>query len=86
MPNPVSFRYFKTSPEIIQLAVILYVRFPLSLRKVENLVHERGVDVIYEAILYWWHRFGFKFSCKTKKLLFVAKDRFRDRFSKMAPQ
>jgi len=27
--NP--FRYFKTSPEIIQLAVLMYVRFPLSL-------------------------------------------------------
>ncbi|MGA0427177.1 MAG: IS6 family transposase, partial [Alphaproteobacteria bacterium] len=32
MPNRVSFRYFKTSPSIIQLAVMLYVRFPLSLR------------------------------------------------------
>ena len=29
--NP--FRYFKTSPEIIRLAVMMYVRFPLSLRK-----------------------------------------------------
>jgi transposase-like protein len=45
MPNPLSFRYFKTSPEIIQLAVMLYVRFPLSLRNVEDLLHERGVDV-----------------------------------------
>ena len=26
------FRYFKTSPEIIRLAVMLYVRYPLSLR------------------------------------------------------
>ena len=50
MPNPVSFRYFKTSPEIIQLAVMLYVRFPLSLRNVEDLLHERGVDVSYESI------------------------------------
>ena len=49
MLNPVSFRYFKTSPEIIQLAVMLYVRFPLSLRNVEDLLHERGVDVSYEA-------------------------------------
>ena len=38
------FRYFKTSPEIIRLAVILYVRFPLSLRNVEDLLHERGID------------------------------------------
>ena len=41
--NPVSFRYFNTSPEIIQLAVMLYVRFPLSLRNVENLLNELGV-------------------------------------------
>jgi putative transposase len=37
------FRYFKTSPEIIRLAVMLYVRFPLSLRNVEDLLHERGI-------------------------------------------
>ena len=37
------FRYFKTSPEIIRLAVMLYVRFPLSLLNVEDLLHERGV-------------------------------------------
>ncbi len=40
MNNP--FRYFKTSPEIIRLAVMMYVRFPLSLRQVEDLLHERG--------------------------------------------
>ena len=43
MPNPVSFCYFKASPEIIQLAVMLYVRFPLSLRNVEDLLDERVV-------------------------------------------
>ena len=58
MPSQLSFRYFKTSPEIIQLAVMLYVRFPLSLRNLEDLLHERGVDVSYESIWYWWHRFG----------------------------
>ena len=36
------FRYFKTSPEIIRLAVMMYVRFPLSLRQVEDLLHESG--------------------------------------------
>ena len=34
----------KTSPEIIQLAVMLYVRFSLSLRNVEDLLHERCLD------------------------------------------
>jgi putative transposase len=33
------FSYFKTSPEIIRLAVMLYIRFPLSLRNVEDLLH-----------------------------------------------
>ena len=37
---------------------MLYVRFPLSLRNVEDLLHERGVDVSYESVRYWWHRFG----------------------------
>ena len=37
------FRHFKTSPEIIQLAVMMYARFPLSLRNVEDLLHEGEV-------------------------------------------
>ena len=52
------FRYFKTSPEIIRLAVMLYVRFPLSLRNVEDLLHERGVNISHEKVRFWWHRFG----------------------------
>jgi len=39
------FRYFKTSNETIHLAVMLYVRFVLSLRNVEDLLHERGIEV-----------------------------------------
>jgi putative transposase len=42
MSNPYIFRYFKASPEIIRLAIIIYVRYPLSLRNVEDLLHERG--------------------------------------------
>ena len=67
MPNQVLFRYFKTSPEIIQLAVMPYVRFPLSLRNVEDLFHECGVDVSYESVRYWWHRFGSQFANQIKK-------------------
>ena len=47
MTKPSPFRYFTTSPKIIRLAVMLYVRFPLSLRNVEDILHERGVDVSY---------------------------------------
>ena len=46
--NP--FRYFKTSHEVIRLAVMMYVRFPLSLRNVEDLLHERGIDISHETV------------------------------------
>jgi putative transposase len=52
------FRYFKTSPEIIRLAVMLYIRFPLSLRNVEDLLHERGIEISHETVRFWWNRFG----------------------------
>ncbi|HIM25385.1 MAG TPA: IS6 family transposase, partial [Rhodospirillales bacterium] len=35
MQNP--FRYFNSSPEVIRPAVMMYVRYPLSLRQVEDL-------------------------------------------------
>ena len=54
--NP--FKYFKTSSEIIKLAVMYYVRFPLSLRQVEDILHERGFDICHETIRFWWNRFG----------------------------
>jgi putative transposase len=47
------FRYFKTSPEVIRLTVMLYVRFPLSLRNVEDLLHERGIEVRHETVRFW---------------------------------
>ena len=61
------FRYFRTSPEIIRLAVMMYVRFPLSLRNVEDLLHERGIDVCYETIRLWWNRFGPMFAAEIRK-------------------
>ena len=61
------FRYFKTSPEIIRLAVMLYVRFLLSLRNVEDLLHERGIDVSHETIRYWWNRFGPMFAAEIRR-------------------
>ena len=60
------FRYFKTSPKIIRLAVMLYVRFPLSLRNVEDLLHERGIDVSHETVRYWWNRFGPIFAAEVR--------------------
>ena len=67
MTNQNPFRYFKTSPEIIRLAVMMYVRFPLSLRNVEDLLHERGVDVCHETVRYWWNRFGPMFASEIRR-------------------
>ena len=61
------FRYFKTSPEIIQLAVMLYVRFLLSLRNVEDLLHERGIDICHEPVRHWVDRFGAYFAHEIRK-------------------
>ena len=67
MKNHNPFRYFKTSPEIIRLAVMMYVRFPLSLRNVEDLLHERGIDICHETVRYWWNRFGPIFAHEIRK-------------------
>ncbi len=54
--NP--FRYFNSSPEVIRLVVMMYVRYPLSLRNVEDLLFERGIDICHETVRHWWNRFG----------------------------
>ena len=61
------FRYFKTSPEIIRLAVMLYVRYPLSLRNVEDLLHERGIEISHETVRFWWNRFGPLFAAEIRR-------------------
>ncbi len=38
--------------------VMMYVRFPLSLRNVEDLLFERGIDICHETVRHWWNRFG----------------------------
>ena len=67
MTKPVSCKYFKTSPEIIRVAVMFYIRFPLSLRNVEDLLHERGIDVSHETVRYWWNRFGPMFASEIRR-------------------
>jgi len=65
MQNP--FRYFNSSPEVICLAVMMYVRFPLSLRQVEDLLHERSIDICHETVRFWWNRFGPLFAAEIRK-------------------
>ena len=67
MSKPDPFKYFHSSPEIIRLAVMMYVRFPLSLRNVEDLLHERGIDICHETVRFWWNRFGPLFAAEIRR-------------------
>jgi hypothetical protein len=65
MKNP--FRYFNSSPEIIRLTVMMYIRYPLSLRQVEDLLFDRGVDICHETVRFWWNRFGPMFAAEIRR-------------------
>ena len=54
----ISYKRHRFSPEIIAHAVWLYARFNLSLREIEEIMLERGVDVSYETIRRWMKKFG----------------------------
>ena len=64
-PPPGPFRWFDSSPEVIRL-VMMYVRYPLSLRNVEDLLHERGIDICHETVRLWWRRFGPMFASEIR--------------------
>lgn len=55
MRNP--FRYFNSSSEVIRLTVMMYIRDPLSLRQVEDMLFERGIGICRETARFWWNRF-----------------------------
>ena len=63
--NP--FRWFESSPEVIRLVVMMYVRYPLSLRNVEDLLFERGIDICHETVWLWWNRFGPMFASEIRR-------------------
>jgi putative transposase len=65
MGNP--FRYFNSSPEISRLTVMLYIRYPLSLRQVDDILFERGIDICHETVRFWWNRFGPMFAAEIRK-------------------
>jgi transposase-like protein len=65
MSNP--FRYFNSSPEVIRLVVMMYVRYPLSLRNVEDLLAERGIDISHKTVRFWWNRSGPMFAAEIRK-------------------
>ena len=46
---------------------MLYIRFPLLLRNVEDLLHERGIDISHKAVRFWWVRFGPMFAAEIRR-------------------
>lgn len=71
MPRPrvpaSPFKRFNSSPEVIRLVVMMYVRFPLSLRNVEDLLFERGIDICHETVRQWWNKFGPMFAADIRR-------------------
>ena len=53
-----TYRGHRFPPAIIQLTVWMYARFTLSLRDVEELLAERGLDISYETVRRWFLKFG----------------------------
>ncbi len=60
MPRPrkPAWRLRYSLPEVIRLVMLTYMRMPLSLRNVEDLLFERGIDICHETVRLWWNRFG----------------------------
>jgi putative transposase len=46
---------------------MMYVRYQLSLRNVEDLLAERGIDISHETVRFWWNRFGRMFAAEIRK-------------------
>jgi len=62
------FKYFKTLPEIIRLAVMYHICYQLSFCQVKDILHERGVDICHETVRFWVERFGSKFAREIRKI------------------
>ena len=52
---------------VIRLVVMMYVKYPLSLRNVEDLLFERGIDICHETVRIWWNRFGPLFAADIRR-------------------
>jgi putative transposase len=61
------FRYFNSLPEVIRLVVMMYVRYPLSLRNVKEALAERGIEISHETVRFWWNWFGPMFAAEIRK-------------------
>ncbi len=64
--TPISYKRHRFPPDVIRHAVWLYFRFTLSLRDVEELLAQRGIEVRYETIRCWTRKFGQLYAANTK--------------------
>ncbi len=61
------FRCFRTSPDIIRLGVMMDIHYPLPLHSVEDLLHERGIDITHETERFWGNRLGQVFAAQIRR-------------------
>ena len=61
------FYRFNSAPEVISLVVMMQVRYPLSLRNVEDQLRERGIDICHETVRFRWNRFGPMFAADFRR-------------------
>ncbi len=62
-----SYHGHRFPPAIIRHAVWLYLRFTLSLRDIEDMLAERGLDISYETVRRWVAKFGPLFARELRK-------------------
>ncbi len=62
-----SYRRHRFPAAVIQQAIWLYFRFPLSLRDVEDMLSQRGIDVSYETVRRWSFKFGVAYARKLRR-------------------
>ncbi len=62
-----SYRCYRFPAAVIQQAVWLYFRFPLSLRDVEDMLSQRGIDVSYETVRLWSVKFGLAYAKRLRR-------------------
>lgn len=70
-------RHFKSSPEVIRLVVRLGVRYPLSLRNVEDRLRECEIDTMPVTLSFWWNGFAMIFAAGIQRRRVLAMLHFR---------
>jgi putative transposase len=61
------YAHHRFPPNIIQYAVWLYFRFPLSSRDIEDMLDERCIDVTYETVRRWCLKFGRAYAASLRR-------------------